>query len=49
MFHVELSIYTSSSANFKKDPPRNIFLLLVHAPATCEPLEDQNEQMERPE
>ena len=25
-----------SSANFKKDPPWNIFCLSVHAPATCE-------------
>ena len=30
------SIYTSLSANFKKDPPRNIFCLSVHAPATCD-------------
>ena len=30
------SIYTSSSANFKKDPPWNIFSLSVHAPATSE-------------
>ena len=29
------SIYTSSSANFKKDPPWNIFFLSLHAPATC--------------
>ena len=28
------SIYTSSSANFKKDPPRKFFSLSVHAPAT---------------
>ena len=28
------SIYTSSSANFKKDPPWNIFFLSLHAPAT---------------
>ena len=28
-------MYILSSANFKKDPPWNIFCLSVHAPATC--------------
>ena len=30
------SMYTSSSANFKKDPPWYIFSLSVHAPATSD-------------
>ena len=28
------SIYTSSSSNFKKDPPRNIFFVALHVPAS---------------
>ena len=30
-------MYLLSSANFKKDRPRNIFFLSLHAPATCDP------------